>query len=72
MSAKLKDEERKTQIRKGYELSRISTEITASMTPEDQQRIHITPSAKEIRVARDFLIREAQKLTYPEEYDSRK
>ena len=38
------------------------------MTPADQKRIHITPSAKEIKFARDFLIREAQKLTYPEEY----
>ena len=38
------------------------------MTSEDQKRIHITPSAKEIKFARDFLIRKAQKLTYPEEY----
>ena len=63
MSAKLKNEERKTQIRKGYELSRMSTDLSVSMTLEDQKRIHITPSAKEIKVARDFLIREAKILT---------
>ena len=43
-----KNEERKAVIRKGCELSRISTEIKACMTPEDHKRIHIAPSAKEI------------------------
>ena len=57
MSAKLKNEKRKAQIRNGYELSRISTDISASMNPADQKRMHITPSAKEIKFARDFLIR---------------
>ena len=68
MSTKIKSDERKSQIRKGYELSRIPTDISDSMTPEDQRRIYITPSAKEIKFARDFLIRESQKLSYPEEY----
>ena len=35
------------------------------MTPEDQRRILITPTTKAIKFARDFLIREAQKM-YPE------
>ena len=40
------------------------------MTEKDQKRIYITPTTKEIISARDYLIRESQKLTYPEEYES--
>ena len=62
------DEERKFQIRKGFELSRIKGEVTNSRTEEDQKRVHITPTTEEITFARDYLIKESQKLTYPEEY----
>ena len=67
MSEKNQNEERKYQIRKGFELCRIKGEVTDSMTEKDQKRMHITPTTKEIIFARDYLIRESQKLTYPEE-----
>ena len=70
MSKNSNNEERKLSIRQGFELSRISQDISSGMTPEDQKRIHITPSASEIRFARDFLIKETQKQTYPEEYQA--
>ena len=38
------------------------------MSPDEAKKIHITPSTKEINFARDFLIMEAQKIHYPEEY----
>ena len=70
MSEKNQNEERKYQIRKGFKLSRIKGEETDSMTEKDQKRMHITPTTKEILFARDYLIRESQKLTYPEEYEA--
>ena len=70
MSERNQDEERKCQIRKGFELSRIKGEVTNSMTEKDQKRMHITPTTKEIIFDRDYLIKESQKLTYPEEYES--
>ena len=70
MSENNKSENRKVQIRQGYHLDRISSKEIDSMTPEEQKRMHITPSSKEIRFARDFLIKETQKLTYPEEYQA--
>ena len=42
------------------------------MKPEYQMRIHMTPSAGELRFARDFLIKETQKQTYLEEYQALK
>ena len=38
------------------------------MIPEDQKRIHITPSAIETKFSRHFLTKEAQTLTYPGVY----
>ena len=70
MSEKSQNEERKSQIRQGYELSRITEEVTDSMTEADQKRMHITPSTKELMFARDYLIRESQKINYPEEYEA--
>ena len=72
MSERNQDEKRKCQIRQGFELSRIKGEVTNSMTEKDQTRMHITPTTKEIIFARDYLIRESQKLTYPEEYEALK
>ena len=43
MSRKIKIRERKTEIRQGFELTRIGNETTNSMTPDEQKRIHITP-----------------------------
>ena len=40
------------------------------MTEADQKRMHITPSSKELMFARDYLIRESQKINYPEEYEA--
>ena len=70
MSENNKSENRKMQIRQGYHLDRISSKETDSMTLEEQKRMYITPSSKEIRFARNFLIKETQKLTYPEEYQA--
>ena len=70
MSENNKSENRKIQIRQGYHLDRISSKEIDSMTPEEQKRMYITPSSKEIRFARHFLIKETQKLTYPEEYQA--
>ena len=70
MSEKNQNKERKSQIRQGYELSRITEDVTDSMTETDQKRMHITPSTKELMFARDYLIRESQKINYPEEYEA--
>ena len=70
MSDKNQNEERKSQIRQGYELKRITGEVTDSMTAPAQKRMYITPSTNDLLFARDYLIRESQKLTYPEEYEA--
>ena len=70
MSENNKSENRKVQIRQGYHLDRISSKEIDSMTLEEQKRMYITPSSKEITFARTFLIKETQKLTYPEEYQA--
>ena len=70
MSEKNQNKERKYQIRKGFELCRIKGEVADSMTEKDQKRMHITPTTKEIIFARDYLIKESQKMTHPEEYES--
>ena len=65
---KLRNESRKVQLRKRFNLKRICTEISQNMSPEDQLRMHITPSIEELNFARNHLISEGQKLIYPEEY----
>ena len=69
-SDKNQNEERKSQIRQGYELKRITGEVTDSMTATAQKRMYITPSTNDLLFARDYLIRESQKLTYPEKYEA--
>ena len=68
MTKNLRNENRKMQLRKGFNLTRISSEISQNMTPEDQRKMHITPSIEELNFARNYLISEGQKLIYPEEY----
>ena len=68
MTKNLRNESRKIQLRKGFNLTRIASEISQSMTPEDQRKMHITPSIEELNFARNYLISEGQKLIYPEEY----
>ena len=68
MTKTMNNDSRKTQLRKGFELSRIPTEVSKNMSPEDQKKMHITASKKEINFAKEYLIKETQKLTYPEEY----
>ena len=38
------------------------------MTPEDTNEMHMTPSEEELTFAKNYLIMEAQKTSYPEEY----
>ena len=66
MSEKNQNKKRKSQMSR----SRITKEVTDSMTEADQKRMHITPSTKELMFARDYLIRESQKMNCPEEYET--
>jgi len=70
MTKSMSNDSRKTQLRKGFELSRIPTNASKSMSAEDQKKMHITASKKELKFAKDFLIKETQKLTYPDEYQT--
>ena len=68
MTKNMKNEERKMQLRKGFQLKRISTGMSNTMSLEEQKELHTTPSIKEITFSKNYLIKEAQRCTYPEEY----
>ena len=69
MTNSIKDESRRNQLTRGFNIHRISSEISKEMSSDEQRKMHITPSITELNFARDFLIMEAQKLHYPEEYE---
>lgn len=70
MSERKQNVERKYQVRQGNEFTRITGEVTDSTTEKDKKRMHITPITKELIFARDYQMREYQKLIYQEEYEA--
>ena len=70
MGTGIKDEERRKKILRGFEITRLPAKISQEMSEEEQQKIHITPSISDIEFAKNFLITEAQKIHYPEEYQA--
>ena len=68
MASKITPLSRKIQITKGFDLKRVPPAISAIMTENDKKLIHITPHLEEIIFAKNFLISEAQKYHYPDEY----
>ncbi len=46
MTKNMKNEERKMQLRKGFQLKRINTEMSKTMSLEEQKELHATPSIK--------------------------
>ena len=70
MAKAIKNEERRKEILKGFEITRIPANISQDMSDEQKQKVHITPSIQDIEFARRFLIAEAQKIHHPEEYEA--
>ena len=70
MTKGIKDESRKEELRKGFEIHRISAEVGQNMTPVEKNKLHITPSIKELDFAKNYLISESQKIQYQEEYEA--
>ena len=70
MATGIKDEERRKKILRGFEITRLPAKISQEMSEEEQQKMHITPSISDIEFAKNFLITEAQKIHYPEEYQA--
>ena len=68
MTKGITNESRRKELRIGFELHRIPKEISKDMSPEDQDKMHITPSEEERQFAKNYLIKEAQRQTYPDEY----
>ena len=68
MTKGITNESRRKELRNGFELHRIPKEISKDMSPEDQDKMHITPSEEERQFAKKYLIKEAQRQTYPDEY----
>ena len=61
---------RREQLRRGFELARIPSAVSKNMSEEEQRKMHITASQKELNFAKEFLIKETQKLAFPEEYQA--
>ena len=61
---------RREQLRSGFELARIPSAVSKNMSEEEQRKMHITASQKELNFAKEFLIKETQKLAFPEEYQA--
>ena len=72
MTRNMTDTKRREEITKGYKIHRLSANRENMMEPEEQAKLHLIPSIREIQFANKFLIIETQKLKYPEEYEALK
>ena len=70
MANGIKDKERRKKILNGFEITYLPTKISQDMSEEDKRKIHITPSTSDIEFAKNFLIREAQKIHHSEDYNA--
>ena len=71
-SKNMKNKDRQRKINKGFQIKRLETVMSKNMSPGDKKEMHITPSEEELTFARNYLIKEAQKSSYPEEYKALK